>query len=147
MAIRAALLCAALLALPACSATPPPAASPPTSVQTSAPTPQSVTRQASRADPTILRLPTLGLSSRIDPVGTDDRVLRIPEDPRVVGWWRDGARPGDRDGTIVLTAHLDGRKYGTGPFEEVTDLYAGDPMTLQDSAGDTHRYVVTRVDN
>lgn len=145
--LRLALLGAALLAVPACAASPPTQTQPPPSSQASSPaTSQDVTRQAWKAEPTSLRLPTLGLTSRIAPVGTDDRVLQIPEDPRVVGWWRDGARPGDQEGTIVLTAHLDSRKYGTGPFAQAKDLRTGDAMALQGSDGDTHRFVVTRVD-
>jgi hypothetical protein len=138
-----------LLIVSACTGATPPVASPPTSslpATTQRPPAGSPAAQAPSAQPAVLRLPTLGLTSRIEPVGTDDRVLQIPEDPRVVGWWRDGARPGDKDGTIVLTAHLDSRKYGTGPFAKAKDLRVGEAMTLSDSSGDAHRFVVARID-
>jgi sortase (surface protein transpeptidase) len=93
-----------------------------------------------------LRLPSLDIESEVVPVGTTDRVLDIPPEPWVVGWWRDGVRPDDGRGTVVLTAHLDSRKYGTGPFAKVTELDPGDPLVMVDDKGRTQRYRVEKVD-
>jgi len=117
----------------------PPSTNSPTPTTTASPTTSAVA-------PVGMRLPTLDLVSTVEPVGTDDRVLQIPPKPWVVGWWKDGARPGGSDGTVVLTAHLDSRKYGVGPFEQAKQLRPGDPMSLSDSDGRTHRYTVKRVD-
>ena len=39
-------------------------------------------------------------------VGTQNRELDIPLNPKIVGWWDGGARPGDRRGTAILAGHI-----------------------------------------
>jgi sortase (surface protein transpeptidase) len=98
------------------------------------------------SQPVTLALPTIGIDATVIPVGTDSEgVLEVPPEPWVVGWWSDGAAPGSGTGTVVLDAHLDSRDYGTGPFARVTDLAGGDPATIRDNEGRSHRYRVREV--
>ena len=54
--------------------------------------------------------------------------------------------PGAGRGSVVLVAHLDSRKYGTGPFSRAKDLNVGDPMTLTDKTDVVHQYRVESVE-
>ena len=45
----------------------------------------------------------------------EDGQMALPPDPRTIGWYRYGAGPGDRVGSVVLGGHLDSREYGVGP--------------------------------
>jgi LPXTG-site transpeptidase (sortase) family protein len=143
MPLLAAACAGALLAVSGCSA----GTVPPLSADTPAPASTASARAVIASGvPADLRLPTLEIEATVEPVGTTNRVLEIPPKPTVVGWWKDGAKPGGNDGTVVLTAHLDSRTYGVGPFVKAKDLKRGDPMTLRDAKGRTYRYTVDRVD-
>lgn len=96
--------------------------------------------------PAAIRIPSISIDSQVEPVGAEDRVLQIPPQPWVVGWWKDGVGPGQGRGTVVLTAHLDSRQYGVGPFVRADDLKPGEPMTLVDAEGTPHEYRVAAVD-
>lgn len=43
-----------------------------------------------------------------------DGSLLIPENPRVVGYWSGGAKPGEPFGSLVIAGHVDSAKYGVG---------------------------------
>lgn len=116
---------------------------PATSATPSRPAPATSDRAAA---PATMTIPAIDIESRVEPVGTEDRVLQIPPQPWVVGWWKDGVAPGQGRGTVVLTAHLDSREYGAGPFVRAEDLKRGDTMTLTDADGVRHRYRVAAVD-
>ena len=53
-----------------------------------------------------------------------------PPDPRVAGWWSDGAAPGDTQGSAVLVGHSV-RHTGGGVFDEIGYLSRGDPIELE----------------
>jgi sortase (surface protein transpeptidase) len=111
---------------------------------TPSPDPSASTSRGTR--PVSLRIPSIDIDSQVEPVGTDDRVLQIPPEPWVVGWWRDGVGAGGGRGTVVMTAHLDSRRYGTGPFVRAKDLAVGSRMTMTDVNGAAHDYAVEAVD-
>lgn len=141
---------ACLIATSGC-AQPVPTAAPPSQPPPSASSPASSQAQPSEEPPAAqppvgIRIPAIDIDSAVSDVGTEDRVLQIPPQPWVVGWWRDGARPGGNHGTIVLAAHLDSREYGTGPFVRAKDLPPGATMVMLDADGQKHRYRVERVD-
>jgi hypothetical protein len=96
------------------------------------------------AAPSKVRLPTIDVEANIVAVTADDRVLDVPDDPRVVGWWAGGASPGDREGTVVMDVHVD-TAAGEGPFTAVHALEAGDPAEIVGHGGRRHAYVVTDV--
>lgn len=69
------------------------------------------------AVPARLELPSLDVSSAVEPVGVDSKGdLTIPEDVADVGWYRFGPRPGDRAGSTVLSGHVDSAEQGKGAF-------------------------------
>jgi hypothetical protein len=58
-------------------------------------------------------------------------VPRVPDDPGVLGWWRDGAAPGSATGTVVLAGHVDSRELGPGALFRLADLRLGDPIAVR----------------
>ncbi len=103
------------------------------------------TRFVSAASPTSIDLPTLDIRASIVPVNVDDGVLEVPPSVSTVGWWRNGATPKDRQGTVVLDVHRDSRAEGRGPFAAAEALLPGDEAAVTDDEGVTHRYRVTDV--
>lgn len=133
--------------------TPEPSPTPVTAPATASadPSPRAArVRRAEReapAPPSALVLPTIEISADVVPVDAgDDGVLDVPPDPRVVGWWSGGARPGQGRGAVVLDVHLDSRTYGKGPFARATDLIVGDPITVIDEADRKLHYTVESVE-
>ena len=95
--------------------------------------------------PTALRMPSIDVDSEIVAVVADERVLDVPAQPWVVGWWSGGSAPGDDSGTVVLDVHLDTLEHGDGPFVRVDELVAGDPAEIVGHDGTVHRYEVSDV--
>jgi LPXTG-site transpeptidase (sortase) family protein len=69
-------------------------------------------------------------------------VLIPPSNPRLVGWWSDGARPGAAKGSAVITGHT--VHDGGGAFDDLDQLTAGDTVTVTTERG-TIEYVVSSV--
>jgi hypothetical protein len=62
----------------------------------------------------------------IVPAGTaHDGSLAVPDDIRVAGWWRGGARLGDPFGSTLLAAHVDSFTQGLGPYAGLLSVTAG----------------------
>jgi hypothetical protein len=79
--------------------------------------------------------------SPVVPVGTDEaQTLQVPGDVETLGWWRDGARPGDGAGFVVLTGHA--TRDGRAPANRWWDLEPGDVVSVA-TATDTLRYEVS----
>jgi translation initiation factor IF-1 len=57
--------------------------------------------------PNRIEIPKLGETAPIKPVGTTpDGELDVPLNPKVVGWWHYGAKPGAKTGTAILAGHV-----------------------------------------
>ena len=65
-----------------------------------------------------------------------------PSDPQQLGWWRDGAFPGARHGSVVVTGHT--VHTGGGAFDHLDSLEAGDRIRILTRQGAVN-YVVTVV--
>jgi LPXTG-site transpeptidase (sortase) family protein len=79
--------------------------------------------------PVAVRLPSLGVRAPVVAVGlATDGSLAPPADPRLVGWWRDGARPGSSRGAAVLTGHT--VHEGGGVFNDLAALEVGDTVEV-----------------
>jgi LPXTG-site transpeptidase (sortase) family protein len=78
------------------------------------------------------------------PIAADGGILTPPSNPRAVGWWSAGARPGARIGSAVMTAHT--VHTGGGAFDDLDKLRAGALITVITSTGRI-TYVVTSMTN
>jgi LPXTG-site transpeptidase (sortase) family protein len=84
--------------------------------------------------PYTLRIPRIGVEAPVVPIeSNEDRVLMPPRDPGIAGWWRDGAAPGEPQGSAVLVGHTV-RNDGGGIFDDVGDLRSGDTIEVEGSA-------------
>jgi LPXTG-site transpeptidase (sortase) family protein len=80
-----------------------------------------------------LRIPRIGVDAPVVPIHTDEnRVLDPPRDPSVVGWWSDGAAPGETRGSAVMVGHTV-RNNGGGVFDNMGDLSRGDAIEVDGS--------------
>lgn len=137
----------ALMAIPAT----PTAQSAGASVTAAAPAaPQAGSSQPGATDspadpnaPSQLALPEFGVSAPVQPVTVaDDGSLGIPDNPQVLGWWRNGSALGAPGGAIVIDGHVDSDLYGVGFFVNLRRLRDGDHVMLTDGSGATSRWRV-----
>lgn len=78
--------------------------------------------------PIRIEIPRLGVAAPIVPVGTDNSgALEVPRDPKTVGWWQYGARPGARTGTSILAGHINYAGV-TGALADIGTLNPGDDV-------------------
>lgn len=61
--------------------------------------------------------------------------LGVPEDPRTVGWWAGGPRPGTDQGTAVFDGHVDSATAGEGALFELRRISVGDFVTVSGPGG------------
>ena len=95
--------------------------------------------------PYTLRIPRIGVHAPVVPIqSNEERVLNPPRDPRVAGWWRDGAAPGESQGSAVLVGHTV-RNAGVGVFDDIGDLSRGDALEVEGSDS-TVTYRVKSID-
>lgn len=78
--------------------------------------------------PVTVRVPAIGVDAPVDPVSVRGSELDPPADPARVGWWAQGARPGDRYGAVVLTGHT--VHGGGGVFDDLESLEPGDEISV-----------------
>jgi LPXTG-site transpeptidase (sortase) family protein len=100
---------------------------------------QAIAREP--GSPRLIRVPALGISSRVVPIRTADRTLVPPSDPHLLGWWADGAKPGAVKGTAVVTGHS--VHTGGGVLDDLETVRAGDEVTVRTDR-ENLRYVVQR---
>jgi LPXTG-site transpeptidase (sortase) family protein len=80
-----------------------------------------------------VRIPRIGVDAPVVPIQTnEDRVLNPPRDPSVVGWWSQGAAPGDPQGSALLVGHTVRNRDG-GVFDKIRDLGRGDTIEVEGS--------------
>ncbi len=92
--------------------------------------------------PVRLRIPDLGVDAPVQPVKAPGRTLVPPSDPRRLGWWADGARPGDQEGSALVAGHT--VHTGGGALDDLEDLEEGARMVVRTDHG-VLRYAVERV--
>ena len=113
------------------------------------PTPASGTATSSLAvpagPPVRLRIPVQALDAAVVGVGVSaDGALGVPDDPDIVGWWRDGATPGNQVGSVVIDGHVDAYGRGRGAMFRLAQLRPGDDVQLV-LPGGTVDYTVAAV--
>lgn len=73
----------------------------------------------------------MAINAPIVSVEADDaRVLGIPRDPAVIGWWSEGVAPGSEDGTAILAGHANTAELGPGALHDLGTLEPGDSLTV-----------------
>ena len=79
-------------------------------------------------DPLRLQIPTLAVDASVDPILAPGGVLTPPSDPQVLGWWADGARPGEARGSALVTGHT--VSTGGGALDDLEELGEGDAIRV-----------------
>lgn len=98
--------------------------------------------------PWTLLVPSARIRARIVALGlTPNDALGAPDNPEVIGWWRDGAAPGEI-GNVLLDGHRDFRdtagNVGTGVCWLLPDTRRGDFVLIRDEeAAVTYLYMVS----
>ena len=92
--------------------------------------------------PTGIVVPKLGVDAPVVPIGVVDGVLLPPDDPQVLGWWAQGAKPGVLRGGALITGHT--VHTGGGAFDDLDTLHKGDRVLIRTVRG-TIEYDVTGV--
>jgi LPXTG-site transpeptidase (sortase) family protein len=119
----------------------PPTSAPPAAVQvvepsrTTAPsrTPSPTSAPADPGvRPDLVVVPALGVRATVTGIRTEDGALTPPSDPRQVGWWTGGARPGGSVGAAVVTGHT--VRAGGGAFDDLETLAVGDDVVVRSGA-------------
>lgn len=92
--------------------------------------------------PDRIAIPRLAVDGAVVPMSVGaDRSLGVPDDPTVLGWWRDGAHPGEPGGSVVIDGHVDSARSGPGVLFHLQTLVPGDVVTVS-GQGRSARYVV-----
>jgi LPXTG-site transpeptidase (sortase) family protein len=118
---------------PESSLTPTPAATTQPVEQSEVPLDPADSQAEAITGPYTLRIPRIGVEAPVVPIeSNEDRVLLPPRDPGIAGWWRDGAAPGQPEGSAVLVGHTV-RNNGGGVFDDVGTLRSGDTIEVEGS--------------
>jgi hypothetical protein len=104
-------------------------------------------RSAGGATPTTLRIPALRIAAPVSPSAIDVRhgVLGIPSDIHRVGWWRDGAAPGDANGAVLVAGHVDSAREGAGALYRLRRARRGTVVRLATASGRTLDYRIASI--
>jgi hypothetical protein len=95
------------------------------------------------ADPTKIRLPSIGIEAPIVNVGLeDDGGMEIPDDVSTAGWYELGVAPGEATGTAVISGHVDSREQGRGAFWDLRRMDVDDVVTVDHADGTTSEWRV-----
>lgn len=95
--------------------------------------------------PTVLRIPTLAVTTTLESLVLDGSgQLRPPTDYARAGWWTQGVPPGDV-GPAVIAGHVDSATSGPAVFYNLHTLRPGDVVQV-DRGGQTVEFVVTTVE-
>ncbi|WP_375497052.1 class F sortase [uncultured Jatrophihabitans sp.] len=89
--------------------------------------------------PNRIDIPRLKAVAPIVKVGTTpDRELQIPENPKIVGWWSPGAKPGAGKGTAILAGHINYAGVD-GTLSRIGQLKPGDEVDLYGTQNAGHK--------
>ncbi|WP_371526905.1 class F sortase [Streptomyces sp. NBC_01283] len=148
---------AAALMLTACAGQDGPAASPAAPRQSAArdgtadaPTPSTGSGKADpaaldRSVPTRVAIPSLGVSSALEPLGQGgDGAMTTPKDPDLAGWYEPGPTPGSR-GPAVIAGHVTWNG-ADAVFKGLKTMKAGDTVEVTREDGKTATFTVDRIE-
>jgi sortase A len=97
------------------------------------------------ATPYRLLIPSIGVSSKIEPVGKDsENRMDIPENIYDAGWYKYGVRPGEK-GNVVIDGHVNTPNLTPNIFYNLDKLQSGDVIKVIDDNGNVWIYNVSLV--
>ncbi|MGN6723558.1 MAG: class F sortase [Marmoricola sp.] len=88
---------------------------------------------AAAGSPVQLMVPRLQVNAPVVAISGNAGVLLPPSDPLMIGWWLEGPKPGDAQGTALLTGHT--VHYGGGAFDHLASLAVGDHFRIRTAKG------------
>jgi LPXTG-site transpeptidase (sortase) family protein len=91
--------------------------------------------------PRRVQVPRLHVDSTVVPISGQSGALLPPDDPQVLGWWREGKPVGGEFGSAVITGHT--VHTGGGALDNLAKLAVGDTIRTQTDDG-WITYVVQR---
>jgi LPXTG-site transpeptidase (sortase) family protein len=93
--------------------------------------------------PARLRIPAIGVNAPVEQVAQKaDGTMGTPTKFGDVAWYAPGAKPGAA-GSAVFAGHVDNALTTAGIFEHLSQLKAGDYVTVEDASGKSVVYRVT----
>ena len=106
------------------------------------PKPSGLSPHPAKGVPTRVMVPRLAIDVPVLPIAPEAGVLVPPDNPRELGWYEYGARPGAVHGSAVITGHT--VHTGGGALDELDDLRTGDTVRVRTAKG-TIGYRVSQV--
>lgn len=100
-----------------------------------------------RSKPTRLRIPAIGVSSALQPLGLAvDGTVQVPplSADSYAGWYRHSPTPG-QIGPALILGHIDSARYGPGVFFRLGDLRQRDKVFISRADGSIAVFAVERV--
>ncbi|GAB3848699.1 hypothetical protein GCM10029963_31970 [Micromonospora andamanensis] len=79
--------------------------------------------------PVRLRIPSIGVTARVDPVGVNERTKEFDVPPSVdqIGWYRYGPGLETDSGSVVIAGHVDSADQGRGPSTGCVNSHLATP--------------------
>ncbi|HEY2934985.1 MAG TPA: class F sortase [Gaiellaceae bacterium] len=107
----------------------------------------STAAPAPRSRPVTVRIPSLGISAAVRPVGIDitHGVLGLQPAIRRTGWWHDGMAPGASSGAVLIAGHVDSKRAGAGAFFKLHGAVRGSRVQVATADGGVFAYRVVSV--
>jgi hypothetical protein len=104
-------------------------------------------RSSAGPRPTRLQIPSLGIDAPVvaSVIDIAQGVLGVPADIHKLGWWADGAAPGDPTGSIVIAGHVDSATAGAGALFSLKSARPGTVIEVATADGRTQSYKVVSV--
>lgn len=84
-------------------------------------------------NPERLEVPALSIDAPVVPIAAPNGVLTPPADPQTLGWWADGAEPGAKLGSALVTGHT--VHDGGGAMDDLEQLRSGDRVWMRTDRG------------
>lgn len=124
---------------------PPTTAAQGTGSPSASPTPQTVATPLGASQPVSIRIPAIGVSSKVFPIGlADDGTLAVPQPgPRLnqAAWFKNSPTPG-QPGPAIIEGHVDSEQ-GPSVFFRLGDIRPGNRILVERADG---AHLVFRVD-
>ena len=106
-----------------------------------------VSTEARDREPTLLRIPELGIESPVERTSMDSTgAIRVPEDVTSTGWFTGSRRLEASRGPLILVGHRDSASQGSGALFGIEGLQPGALVTVTGSDGVQRDYLVASVE-